>query len=173
MTAPLVVFSHGKEGTPDGSKIRRMSDVATRLGFAVRSLDYRGEPDPDRRAVLLRKTFLDSPPPAVLVGSSMGAYVSLLASESLRPQGLFLLAPALYLDGYQNPSPTPVAQRLTVIHGWRDEVVPVDHGIRFAKQHRAQLHVVDADHRLLTAMPLIEPFFFQFLTTLPPPCLSP
>jgi hypothetical protein len=31
----------------------------------------------------------------VLVGSSMGGYVSTIASQSLKPAGLFLMAPAL------------------------------------------------------------------------------
>ena len=33
----------------------------------------------------------------ILVGSSMGGYVSLVASGKVEPQAVFLLAPALYM----------------------------------------------------------------------------
>jgi alpha-beta hydrolase superfamily lysophospholipase len=36
----------------------------------------------------------------VLMGSSMGAYVATVAAETIKPSGLFLLAPAFYLPGY-------------------------------------------------------------------------
>jgi fermentation-respiration switch protein FrsA (DUF1100 family) len=34
------------------------------------------------------------------------------------------------------------------VHGWRDDVVPVDNSIRYARENLATLHVVDGDHRL-------------------------
>ena len=41
----------------------------------------------------------------ILVGSSMGGYVSTVASVSLKPAGLFLMAPAFYMPigREQNP----------------------------------------------------------------------
>jgi len=35
-----VIFSHGKESGPWGSKITTMSKVAEQLGFRVESIDY-------------------------------------------------------------------------------------------------------------------------------------
>jgi hypothetical protein len=48
----LVVFSHGKESGPLGSKIRALMQVAERLGVATLSVNYREHPasvvhDPD------------------------------------------------------------------------------------------------------------------------------
>ena len=40
----LVIFSHGKESGPWGSKIRALADVAERLGAQVMSVDYREHP---------------------------------------------------------------------------------------------------------------------------------
>jgi alpha/beta superfamily hydrolase len=35
-----------------------------------------------------------------------------------------------------------------IVHGWHDAVVPVENSIRWAKEHRAALHVLDSDHRM-------------------------
>lgn len=159
----LVVFSHGKEGTPDGSKIRRLSAVASANGCQVLSLDYRNISSPEQRTAHLLETLKNISTPLLLVGSSMGAYSSIVASQQLKPQGLFLLAPALYLEGYQQQEPIPVAKLTTIIHGWHDEIVPVTNAINFAQQHHTRLHLVSADHRLLSAMDIIENIFAMFL----------
>ena len=49
MSGMVVVFSHGKESGPWGSKITAMADVARSLGMAVESVDYRGIADPAAR----------------------------------------------------------------------------------------------------------------------------
>jgi hypothetical protein len=35
-----------------------------------------------------------------------------------------------------------------IVHGWRDDVVPVENSIRYARESRASLHILDGDHRL-------------------------
>lgn len=170
----LVVFSHGKESGPFGSKIRALADVVERLGGTVVLIDYREHPkgthheqnalgEADRRVGQL----LSIQPPEhgklVLVGSSMGGYVSTVASARLKPDGLFLLAPAFYLNGYANQDPTPRAKTTSIVHGWNDSVVPVQNSIKFAKLHQCDLHLFDGDHRLNDALPKIEPLFEIFL----------
>ena len=59
-----------------------------------------------------------------LVGSSMGGYVATVAAETLKPKGLFLLAPAFYLPGYRQTDFKPPTDRTLVFHGWRDDIVP-------------------------------------------------
>src|SRR3982074_2433841 len=44
-----VVFSHGRESGPWGSKITAMAAVVRDLGLAVVSIDYRGLDDPEAR----------------------------------------------------------------------------------------------------------------------------
>jgi len=170
----LVVFSHGKESSPWGSKIQALAKVAERLGGQVISIDYREHPkgvlhdqnapgEADRRVGQL----LSIEPPEhrklVLVGSSMGGYVSTVATARLKVDGLFLLAPAFYLNGYDNQDPTPRAKRTMIVHGWGDSVVPVQNSIKFARLHQCDLHLLDGDHRLNDALPKIELPFELFL----------
>src|SRR5690242_244280 len=96
MNKGMVVFSHGKESGPWGTKITRLAEVAENLGFGVLSVDYTGTADPDERVRLLLGAVAPSDVRLVLVGSSMGGYVSTLASPTLLPNGLFLMAPAFY-----------------------------------------------------------------------------
>lgn len=162
--SPLVLFAHGKESGPWGSKIRHLAAIAEKLGAQVMSPDYSDLDDPDERVARLLATPL---PPhqggLVLVGSSMGGYVSIVASQTLRPAGLFLMVPAVYLPGYQSPEPQPFARHICVVHGWRDDVVPPEHGIRFAARHAAELHVLDDGHRLKDSIEELGALFERFL----------
>jgi len=162
-TTGAVYFNHGQESGPWGTKIRRLAQVAEAKGFAVESLDYSGIADPDLRVRKLLASTASQFSCLVLVGSSMGGYVATVASETLKPKGLFLMAPALSVPGYSVPSPIPYAEAVVVIHGWKDELIPVEHSIRFAQKHSAQLHVVDGDHRLMDHIPFIASIFDSFL----------
>ncbi|MBF0368300.1 MAG: alpha/beta hydrolase [Magnetococcales bacterium] len=158
-----IFFAHGKSGTPWGSKIQRLADLAKERGFEVESLDYQGITSPDDR---VQKLLDRAPAPSgqlLLVGSSMGAYLSIVASEKLRPDGLFLLAPAIYKRGYAIQDPVPHSPLTVAVHGYGDEVIPVADAIRFAQKHKIRLHLVDSGHRLLDAMPFIEKAFGWFL----------
>ncbi len=77
--------------------------------------------------------------------------------------GLFLLAPAFYLPGYAVQSPMPSTQFVSIVHGWRDDVVPAQNSIEFAAKHRCDLHLIDGDHRLNGALPTIELLFKLFV----------
>jgi alpha-beta hydrolase superfamily lysophospholipase len=86
--------------------------------------------------------------PIILVGSSMGGHVATAAAERLGASGLFVLAPAFYMPGYEALTPPPPAIPFCIVHGWRDTVVPVENSIRYATECHATLHLVDGDHRL-------------------------
>ncbi|MBF0621822.1 MAG: alpha/beta hydrolase [Magnetococcales bacterium] len=163
-----VWFAHGKLGTPTGRKIQTLATIAKTLGYHVESPDYTDLADPDQRAERLLSLNPVARRVLVLVGSSMGSYQSVVVSDRVCPQGLFLLAPAVYLDSdyYDVKEPIAQADRIQVVHGWRDSVVPVGNAIRFARTHKADLHVADAGHRLLDAMPMIETLFHRFLLDL-------
>jgi pimeloyl-ACP methyl ester carboxylesterase len=145
---PTVVFSHGKESGPWGSKITAMSAVVRDLGLTALSVDYRGLDDPGDRVAKLIEAGTGLTPPLVLVGSSMGGHVAAAAAARLDPRGLFLLAPAFYMAGYEEYTPQQVACPTVIVHGWRDDIVPVENSIRWAREHAAELHVLDSDHRL-------------------------
>lgn len=162
----LVCFAHGKESGPWGTKITHLAEVAKRNGYEVISPDYSHTHDPRARVAQL----LALAPRAqrlVLVGSSMGGYVSAQACAALRPRALFLMAPALYFPGWDE-EPAGIPAHCAVVHGWRDDIVPVERGIRFAKTHRATLHVLDSDHGLNDQLPALAMLFGDFLQRVSP-----
>lgn len=157
----LIYFAHGKESGPWGRKIQALAAVGQACGFATESPDYSFTYDPDERIQHL----LALAPRAdclVLVGSSMGGYVSALASQTLAPTGLFLLAPAVYMPGYA-AEPAPSARLMEIVHGWHDPIIPVDNAIRLARQHSARLHLLDSQHTLNEQIPYLESLFHRFL----------
>lgn len=154
---PRVVFAHGKESGPWGSKIAHLAQVAEQAGYVVESLDYQGMDDAGARVERLR-AHRPTGAPLVLVGSSMGGYVSAMACEALRPDGLLLLAPALYLPGYPG-EPAGCPADIEVIHGWDDDVVPLASSLAFAERQRASLHIVADGHRLADSLDFIAQIF--------------
>lgn len=161
----LVIFAHGKESGPWGSKIKHLAAIADRHGCKVLSPDYSNLLDPDARVQLLLSMDLLPHDRLVLVGSSMGGYVSTVASQRLKPAGLFLMAPAFYMPGYEVQEPVSGAERTCVVFGWQDEVIPVEHGIRFAQSQQAELHILDGDHRLNSVLTGVGTQFEQFLNS--------
>ena len=80
-----------------------------------------------------------------------------LAAARVPVRGLFLLAPALYLPGYEEHLPEPAPDcPTTIVHGWRDAVVPCTGSIRWAEKTRARLLLVDGEHRLTAQLDFIE-----------------
>jgi pimeloyl-ACP methyl ester carboxylesterase len=160
-----VYFSHGKESGPWGSKIKRLASVATEIGFIVESLDYSFTQDPDTRLAHLLKALKQEQDEVVLVGSSMGGYVSLVASETANTHGVFLLAPALYMPDYECQQYSPNSP-VTIVHGWSDEVIPPEHSIRFAREANRSLYLIPGDHRLNTSLNEVESLFRLFLLSI-------
>ena len=143
-----VVFSHGRESGPWGSKITAMAAVVRTHGWAAESVDYRGLDDPSERVRKLLAVGKEFQNPLVLVGSSMGGHVAASAASQLGAHSLFLLAPAFYMAGYEEYTPQDVACPTAIVHGWHDDIVPVENSIRWAREHQAALHLLNSDHRL-------------------------
>lgn len=157
----LVCFAHGKESGPWGTKITRLAEVARARGFEVMSPDYSHSHDPKERVTHLLR-LAPRAERLVLVGSSMGGYVSAMACAALQPRGLFLMAPALYFPGWdEEPAGCPALS--AVVHGWRDDIVPVERGIDFARKNRAALHLLDSGHTLNDQLPALAMLFDDFL----------
>lgn len=158
-----IIFSHGLESGPWGIKIQRMAEIAKTLGFAVDSIDYTDTRIPIERVARLLSVICSETDKVVLVGSSMGGYVSLAAAESRMPTAMFLLAPAINLPGYPTQIHTCPACETVIVHGWNDDVVPVANSIQYAQRCRATLHLLDGDHRLIDVLDEVEVLFESFL----------
>lgn len=163
----LMIYSHGKDSAPWSMKTLAFAEVAESLGYRVESPDYRGQPDPERRVEQLLALVWQNHDQVVLVGSSMGAYVSAVAAATVRPAGLFLLAPAVYLPGYQQTEFSVPKRSTWVYHGWRDDVVPPENAWRFCRDQQVRLTMLDADHRMLDEVPFLRAEFERFLQGLP------
>lgn len=167
-----VIFSHGHKSGPDGAKIRALSRVVRKSGWTPEAIDYRDLRDEPLARVDRLVARLDQISGAVvLVGSSMGGYVSMAAAENRPVVGLWLMAPALFLENlYPGGVPPdvyrPQTGRAVLIHGWSDEVIPWRHSLRFAEAFGARLHLLDADHRLEGALPVLEELLAGFLREL-------
>src|SRR5690606_41972057 len=129
-----VIFSHGKDSEPWGAKITAMAQVARRRGLAVESVDYRGMDDPLARVQKLLAFCGTITGDLVLVGSSMGGHVSAAVSAHVPVRGMFLLAPAFFMRGYEQYTPVPAECPIAIVHGWNDDIVPVENAIRFARR---------------------------------------
>ena len=102
-----VIFSHGQESGPWGTKIRAMAELVRGMGCEADSIDYQGIADPTERVEKCVRECADIEAPLILVGSSMGGHVATAAAERLGAAGLFVLAPAYYMEGYEDLTPPP------------------------------------------------------------------
>jgi alpha/beta superfamily hydrolase len=165
-----VILSHGLESGPQATKVSALAKVAAALGWANVRPDYRDIDalrDPfaiDARVARL----LESTPRAgriVFAGSSMGAFISGFASIQRACDALFLLALPTAIPGYRQAFGA-AAVLTALIHGWDDELCPVDAVIDFARTRGATLHLVRDDHRLSAHVDFCADVFGRFLAEL-------
>jgi len=163
-----VCFSHGKESGPWGTKIEALAEVAREQGWQVESLDYQGMDDPDQRVAKLEAWCEFQNASYMLVGSSMGGHVAAAAANTKGSDalGLFLMAPAFYMAGYEQLTPKQPQCPTTIVHGWRDDVVPWQNSACFAEPKNIRLLLLDDDHRLIDSLPAICEEFKTFLSAL-------
>jgi len=166
MTWPAVYFSHGQESGPWGTKIQSMAATVRALGCRAESIDYQGIADPTERVDKLVAECADVDEPLLLVGSSMGGHVATAAAAPLGAVGLFVLAPAYFMPGLESLTPPAPAIPFSIVHGWNDDVVPVENSIRFAQTCRADLHILDAGHRLTDSIDDINRLLTWFIENL-------
>jgi pimeloyl-ACP methyl ester carboxylesterase len=169
VTSRYVVFSHGQEGGTWGRKITVLADTARAEGYEPESVDYRGIDSPQGRLAHLMDFCKDLEGELVLVGSSLGAYVSVAAASHLHARGVFLMAPAIYSEGLPPLRKGVLDCPTMVIHGWQDEVVSYEDSARFARDYGASLHLLHDDHRLHRQVDMIRYLFEYFLISLDMP----
>ena len=158
-----IVFSHGQESGPWGTKIKIMASLASSLDCHVSSIDYQGIKEPQDRVAKLIKECSDIPEPICLVGSSMGGFVATAAAYDVRAIGLFVLAPAYFIQGFDHSLIKSIDIPMEIVHGWNDNIVPVENSIRYAQSQHAKLHILDGDHGLTDNIQEINNYFKTFI----------
>jgi len=158
-----IIWCHGAQAGPWGAKSKALAEAASEAGFTLDAIDFQDIDTPDDRIERLVDRIRADKRPAVIAGSSMGGYIATATARLAPIHGLFLVAPAFYLPGYETHVFTDLPEAVTVVHGWNDDVVPVDNSIRFAKLHKAALHILDDDHRMSNNVAAVRSLFEQFL----------
>lgn len=165
MSKATVIWCHGSLSQPWGAKSKALAEVAESVGLTMEALDFQDQDNPDDRVERLALKLAELDGPVILAGSSMGGYVATAVAKYTEVAGLFLLAPAFYFPGYDLHVFTNLPKAVSIVHGWDDDVVPVDNSIRFAKQHKANLHLIPDGHRLSDSIESIASLFESFLLT--------
>ncbi|MCY7313654.1 MAG: hypothetical protein LH491_08505 [Pseudoxanthomonas sp.] len=151
------ILSHGFESGPDATKVTALADAAEQLGWTHERPDYTGFDarrdisslgDVEARQAHLLALAKDAAQrgPLVLAGSSLGAYISARVSLEVPVKGLFLMAPALRMGRLADLDAAAVPT--SILHGWDDELIPVQAVVDWAHARRARLLLVDDRHRL-------------------------
>ena len=156
-------FAHGKESGPNGYKIQHLSKIATKYNIKSVRPDYSYTFDPDVRVEKLLSIYNVPQNNLILVGSSMGGYVSAAASEKLKPVGMFLMAPAFYMQNYKQQEPVPYSENVWIIHGFNDEVVPYENSVKYAEKFGCSLYLLNSEHTLNDSIIRIGNLFDLFL----------
>lgn len=143
MTALRVQFVHGLEGSPRGSKAIYLAKHFDCITPAMDTSDFEASVEAQARTLQAR-------PVDVLVGSSFGGAVVLeLLRRGAWSGPTVLLAPAYRVFG--NVRQVPEGVPVTIVHGTRDAVVPIEHSRELARTGSPELVRLlefDDDHRL-------------------------
>ncbi len=165
---PHIILSHGSDSGPDATKVSALARVAEAQGWTTHNPDYREEDrlgyagSVPRRIERLVAAMHDAPRPLVLAGSSMGAFVSGLASLRAPCDALFLVALPIAIPGCPERFDAAHVPGM-LVHGYRDDLCPVDAAVDFARARGMPSLLLDDDHRLANHVALLERQFALFL----------
>ncbi len=169
------ILSHGFESGPAATKVTALAQAAQQLGWSSECPDYT---DLDARSDISRVGDVSArlqrllqlagqraaEGPLVLAGSSLGAYISAIASLQLPVRGLFLMVPPLTMGPL--PALDAAAVPTSVVHAWHDELIPASGVIDWAGRRSARLLLVDDGHRLSAHVDTCARAFAELLATL-------
>ncbi|MBE3118602.1 MAG: alpha/beta fold hydrolase [Candidatus Atribacteria bacterium] len=146
MDTSRIVFIHGSSGDKSQTyKARLLREIFP----GMVTPDFDG--DLSERMAQLR-AILGNETSWTLIGSSLGGLMAALFATQCPGQvrKLVLLAPALTLPEFVKNLPAPISVPTVVVHGTRDELLPLEAGRELAEKVFMNLTyiVVDDDHRL-------------------------
>ncbi len=151
------ILSHGFESGPDATKVTALAEAAEALGWSHERPDYTdldaqrevselGDVPARLQRLLALAQDAARRGPLVLAGSSLGAWISGRVSLQVPVAGLFLMAPPVRM-GRADPLDA-AAVPTSIVHGWRDELIPADEVVMWAQARRDRLLLLDDSHRL-------------------------
>lgn len=167
-----IILSHGSDSGPDATKVSVLAQVAEALGWTTERPDYREDDALGHagcvapRIERLQAAIATSATPPVLVGSSMGAFVSGLASLAQPVKALFLLALPVAIPGVDAGFDLRREVPSMLIHGYDDDICPADRALAFAAGANMPALMVADDHRLGHHVDAIADQFHLFLSGL-------
>ena len=142
-----MVFLHGKESGPGGTKARWLHENYGAITPPMATETVEGALPTARAAIEAHR-------PEVVVASSFGGAVAVtLLREGAIRVPVVLIAPAANKLGVENA--LPPGTRAVILHGDRDDVVPVEDSVALARTGGpgVTLHIVEGgDHRLNTLL---------------------
>jgi pimeloyl-ACP methyl ester carboxylesterase len=167
-----IILSHGSDSGPDATKVSVLAALAESQGWTTVRPDYReddahghaGSIDP--RLARLAQAIGASPVPPVLVGSSMGAFVSGLASLDAPSPACSCWPCRPGSPATPGSSPYGRTFRRSSFMVMPTMSAPLDAALAFARDHAIPALLVQDDHRLGATLPDIEAEFLRFLGNL-------
>ncbi len=149
----MIIFAHGLEGSPNGSKIRALRNA----GFDVVAPDFQGMVLAERVDLLHEICLEYASEQPILAGSSYGGLTAAIVAMRMENafRGLLLCAPALHLVEPPVDDKTvlvaPNGLKTIIIHGLEDDIVPISCSIEYASRSKNEIvafHKVNDGHRL-------------------------
>lgn len=167
-----VILSHGSDSSPEATKVSALAKVAESMGFTTERPDFGGfDAKGHAASITPRIELLDERMHAaatapILVGSSMGAFTSGLASLEAPCAGLFLLALPMQIPEYLSMFDMAHDVPCMLVHGFEDDICPADDALAFARRRHMPTLMLSDGHRLAEHVPIIESQFRLFLERL-------
>ncbi|MCD0257704.1 alpha/beta fold hydrolase [Xanthomonas melonis] len=169
------ILAHGFESGPAARKVSALAEVAERLGWTHERPDFTdldAQRDISRlgdvrgrlqRLLQIARAAADKGP-LVLVGSSLGAYIAAQVSLQVPVRGLFLMVPPTTMG----PLPALDAAQvpISIVHAWRDALIPAADVIAWAQARCARLLLVDDEHDLAAHVDVSACAFAELLGSL-------
>jgi pimeloyl-ACP methyl ester carboxylesterase len=145
MSKNNLIFIHGLEGSSQGVKATLLRGIFP----GILTPDFTGE-------LIQRMSQLDfilrDREDWTIIGSSLGGLMAAMYACRIprRVKRLLLLAPALIWPDFAENLPAPIDLPVTIIHGTRDKLVPLNATRTLAKQvfRNLTFQEVDDDHGL-------------------------
>ncbi len=153
LRTPRKMFLHGLESSSQGNKARMLKALFPDMAVP----DFTGT---FHQRMAQADPILQQDGPWILVGSSFGGLMaaSFACQHPNQVVRLVLLAPAIHRTEFTDRQYTPVRVPTVIIHGTRDEIVPLGDVERIARRVFLELDFrqVDDDHFLAAAVESLD-----------------